>query len=360
MIKDKGIFIKNVYYMLAYAYQFLNRSNYEHIASEKFENIQDLFSAILASGIAQQLKQGLFREYVVQRENLSTMRGKLDIYGTIKNKLQRKQVLACEFDELSENNIYNQILKATALILSREKSVEKENRKALKKLLLFFHSIDELDPATIRWNTLRFQRNNQHYQMLLNICYFVLDGLLQTTEHGQYKMTAFSDEHMHRLFERFVREYYRCHHNYLRSVDSERIDWALDDTDERAVRFLPSMKTDVTLRYKEKVLIIDTKYYSQIMQSHFDKLSLRSNHLYQIFTYVKNRDAEHTGNVSGLLLYAKTGEAITPDFVYNMGGNRISAKTLDLNNDFNEIKRQLDKIAEDHFGVHEVAATARR
>jgi len=335
--------------MLTYAFQVLNQSNYKEIASEEFENIQDLFAAILAKGVAQQLKQGLFREYVTQHENLSTMRGKLDIYGTIENKMQRKQVLACEFDELSENNAYNQIIKTTSLLLLKEKLVKPEHRTALKKVMLFFHSIDELDPATIRWNTFRFQRNNQSYQMLLNICYFVLDGLLQTTEKGQYKMAAFSDKHMHRLFEKFVLEYYRCHHKYLSNISSERIDWSLDDADERALQFLPSMKTDITLRYKKKVLIIDTKYYSHTMQSHFDKYTLHSNNLYQIFTYVKNRDAENTGNVSGLLLYAKTDEAITPDFEYRMGGNRISAMTLDLNTDFHEIQRQLDKMVEAHF-----------
>lgn len=33
------------------------------------------------------------------------MRGKIDMPGTIKNKLARKQVLTCEYDELSENNL---------------------------------------------------------------------------------------------------------------------------------------------------------------------------------------------------------------------------------------------------------------
>ena len=48
MIKDKSIFIKNIYYMLSYAFQVLKQSNYDEIASEKFEQAQDLFAAILA------------------------------------------------------------------------------------------------------------------------------------------------------------------------------------------------------------------------------------------------------------------------------------------------------------------------
>ena len=51
-----------------------------------------------------------------------------------------------------------------------------------------------------------------------------------------------------------------------------------------------------------------------------------------------------SGKVSGLLLYAKTEEEITPDCEFVIGGNRISVKTLDLNQKFSGIARQLDEI----------------
>ena len=105
--------------MLTYAFQVLNQSNYDEIASEKFENIHDLFAAILSKAIAQQVKQGLHREYIEKNENLTVMRGKIDIQGTITNRLQKQQRLSCNFDELSENNIFNQIIKTTTLLLIR-------------------------------------------------------------------------------------------------------------------------------------------------------------------------------------------------------------------------------------------------
>ena len=46
MTTDKGIFIQNIYYMLSYAYQVLQQQDYQCIASEKFEHIDDLFAAI--------------------------------------------------------------------------------------------------------------------------------------------------------------------------------------------------------------------------------------------------------------------------------------------------------------------------
>lgn len=75
-----------------------------------------MFSAILSKGMIQQAKQGLYREYINFHENLMTMKGKLDINGSIRNKINHVQRLACEYDNLSENNLFNQILKATAII----------------------------------------------------------------------------------------------------------------------------------------------------------------------------------------------------------------------------------------------------
>ena len=42
-----NILISNIYYMLTYAFQVLKQSNYDNVSSESFDNVHDLFSAIL-------------------------------------------------------------------------------------------------------------------------------------------------------------------------------------------------------------------------------------------------------------------------------------------------------------------------
>jgi len=93
MTKDKSIYIKNVYYMLSYAFQILKQSNYDQVRTERFEHIEDLFAAIMARGIGRQLKQCLYRTYVTKTETLAVMRGKLDMPGTIRNMIQHKTKL---------------------------------------------------------------------------------------------------------------------------------------------------------------------------------------------------------------------------------------------------------------------------
>ena len=347
MTNDKGILIKNIYYMLTYAFQVLRQSNYDEIAAEDFDNIHDMFAAILGKGVAQQLKHGLYREYVNRSDNLSTLRGKLNVPETVKNKLRHTQKLFCDFDELSENNIMNQVIKTTMMLLLKQKSVKPKNKSVLKKDLLFFDGVDFIEPVLIRWDRIRYQRNNQSYRMLLNICRLIIDGLLLSTEKGTIKMATFLDDQwMSHLYEKFILEFFRHHHPELRP-NPDQVQWNLDDDNDM---WLPNMITDITLKSRDgRVLILDAKYYGQQMQSNFDVKTYRNANLYQIFTYVKNLDKDQTGNVSGMLLYAKTDEEFQPANQFSMGGNKIAVGFLDLNLPFNEISRQLEKIVADYF-----------
>ncbi len=349
MIKDKSIFIKNIYYMLSYAFTTLNQGGYEDIATEEFENIHNLFAAILAKGIGRQLKQGLYREYLNQKETVTAVRGKIDMPGTIQNRLARRQVLTCEYDELSENNLLNQILKTTVMLLLRHVRVDQAYKSDLKKEMLFFSNIDTIDPGTIHWSAIRFQRNNNTYRMLISLCQLILEGMLLTSDSGEYRLASFIDEQrMNRLYEKFILEYYAKECPQVTATASQ-IPWALDDG---IGTMLPVMQSDIMLTRGNEVLIIDAKYYTHTTQAQYDVHTLHSGNLYQIFTYVKNKAAEF-GNephqVSGMLLYAATDEAIQPDNRYRMSGNQISVKTLDLNKNFSEISAQLNHIVEDHF-----------
>lgn len=347
MTSDKGILIKNIYYMLTYAFQSLRQSNFGKVAAEEFENIHDMFAAILGKGVASQLKQGLYREYILQEEELSVLRGKLNIQGTIRNKIQHKQKLSCEYDELSENNLLNQILKTTMQVLVRQKTVKQEHKVVLKKNLVFFDNVDVIEPGQIKWDRIRYQKNNQSYRMLMNVCYLVITGLILSTDKGEVKLATFLDDRaMHSLYEKFILEYYRYHHPEYKA-NPDTIPW---DIDNGMIEFLPAMVTDITLKYGGRTLIIDAKYYAHTMQSQYDVQSIHSGNLYQVFTYVKNLDKNNTGNVAGMLLYAKTQEQITPNNKYSMGGNTIWVKTLDLNLPFSQIAEQLEKIAGDYFG----------
>ena len=331
--------IQNIYHMLAYAFQILREKGYASCGTEDFENTADLLSAILVKGVSIQIKRGLGRTYIEQTEPLSCLRGKIDVTESIKQQTLIKQQLVCTYDEFSENTYMNRILKTSMELLLRY-DIPKTRKKELRNLLLYFKDVSTLDIHTINWN-FRFNRNNQSYQMLMSVCYLLIKGLLQTTADGTVKLMQFIDEQrMCRLYEKFILEYYKKHYPQIKTAASQ-ISWATDNT-----VMLPTMQSDIMLSYGDKTLIIDAKYYGHTTQVQYDVNTLHSNNLYQIFTYVKNK-AVAGGEVSGMLLYARTDEEIQPDNEYMMSGNKISVKTIDLNRDFTEIAAQLNKIADE-------------
>ena len=333
--------------MLAYVFQVLNENGYKDIATEQFDNVGELCAAILAKGISVQLKRGLGKEYVSQTEPLSSLRGKIDIAESIKTQSMLRKQLVCTYDDFTVNSYMNRILKSTMELLIRS-DISKVRKKDLRKLLVFFGDVDSIDVYDINWR-LQYNRNNQSYRMLISICYLVVKGLLQTNTAGITKLMDFLDEQrMCRLYEKFILEYYRREHPEVKASASQ-IPWQLDD-DFGAM--LPVMQSDIMLSKGSATLIIDAKYYGHTTQSQYGVNTLHSGNLYQIFTYVKNKDAEYGDQphtVSGMLLYAQTDEVVQPNHVYHMSGNKITVRTLDLNLPFSDIAKQLDGIVATHF-----------
>ena len=75
------------------------------------------------------------------------------------------------------------------------------------------------------------------YRMLINICRFVVRGLLLTNEPGTYRLaTWLQDEEMHRLYERFVLSYYQKHHPGY-APRAAYIDWDVSDDSDILCRW---------------------------------------------------------------------------------------------------------------------------
>ena len=341
--------IRNVYYMLSYAFQVLNEQGYKSIETEPFDNVAELCASILSKGISLQLKRGLGREYIEKTESLSSLRGRIEISESIKTRSLLKRQLVCSYDDFSENSYMNRIIKTTVELLLHA-DITKARKKELRKLLVFLGNVELLDVHSINWK-IQFNRNNQTYRMLIAICYLVIKGLLQTNTDGTTRLMDFLDEQrMCRLYEKFILEYYRKEFPQL-SASASQIPWVLDDG---VGEMLPIMQTDIMLAQNNNVLIIDAKYYSHTTQTQFDTRTLHSGNLYQIFTYVKNKEAElsdKTHRVSGMLLYAKTDEDVYPENEYSMSGNKVEVRTLDLDVDFEMLKMQLNSIVEKYFDV---------
>lgn len=340
-IYNNHIAVKNIYYMLTYAFKALKDDSMKELSAESFDDMKDLMAAILIKGIAFQLKHGLLNDYEAICEERTSVRGKILLDTSLKGGALTRKKLYCGYDEYSENTLFNQIIKTTMLYLIRS-DIKNERKTQLKRQYAYFRNVKLIsNPKQIRWSDLNYNRNNTSYELLMNICNIVLTSMLISNDYGEIKLKNYCDEQkLYHLYEKFILEYYRKHFPQY-SPSAPEIKWALQG---ECNDFLPKMQSDIVLKSNDKVLILDAKFYSFIAQSQYEKKTYRNGNLYQIFTYVKNEEANTDKNVSGILLYAKTDEDVPENSIYNICGNDIGVETLDLSKDFDCIKKQLEGI----------------
>ena len=335
--------VKNIYYMLCYSFNkdLLTQRDVSNVDSESFDNIYNLFSIILCMMIRKQIKKGMNKDYINKIEDLSTVKGKINLSETVITNSITKQKLVCNFDEFSENNPLNQIIKTTANYLIKSNKIGNATKRELKKSMIYFNKVDIIDPSSINWKTLIFNRNNNGYKNIMVLCELILKGLIVSDEKGEKQFKEFLDETaLHRIYENFIKEYFRKHYNL--NAGSRNLSLT-----EEAVEYIGMMKTDITLETEDRMLIIDAKFYDHILNPgrFIGSQIISMNNIYQINTYVENQLQKTGKKVKGMLLYAQTIDEPSIDIKVPINEKEIMIKTLDLNQDWKHISGTLDNIA---------------
>lgn len=340
---EDTVIIRNIYYMMAYAFRAIDVKEFQKLASESFEHLDDLLAAILNIGISLQHKRGFEKNYQEQNEDLEGLRGRLDMSKTARLMMLGKQQTHCFFDEFTEDTYKNRILKRCAEILLRNKDVDDIRHRDLKRSLLALRDVSSIDEHRIDWSRLKYHRNNASYRMLMNVCYLVISRELLSEKKDDRQLASFEDvRKLSSLYENFVLEYYRTHHPEL-YTDARIVKRGIG---ANAPAFLPGLCTDITLESDNGILIIDTKCYGKILSSNYDHEILSPAHRNQIFSYVMHESYGNEKPVQGMLLYALTEHEKAMHESWEELDHTFHCFTLDLGQEFKDIAKQLDEIVQ--------------
>lgn len=336
--------IQNIYYLLCYAWNKLEESEIVNVNEIDSTELVDLFAKVLSNSCTRLLKQGLDRYYIEHEDVIMGIKGKFNFSATIKQNVLPLSKTACIYDEFDYDILHNQILKTTIAKLLRTKNLDSSIKDELRKIYLKLPPISEIVIRKAMFNQIRLHRNNYHYDFILKVCRIVNDNLFIDESKGNYKFKDFTREEkaMARLFEAFVRNFYKIETDF--SVSSDSIKWQFESDNAEDLEMLPTMLTDITLQSKSQKVIIDTKYYKEAFQTRYDKQKINSSNLYQLFSYLKNQetDSELTLNCEGILLYP----SIQNDFVhlFKYENHKIRIMSINLNQDWQTIRTDLLKI----------------
>lgn len=336
--------IQNVYYLFCYAWGRFEDAQSLPVGAEASPDLPNLLARILLSGMRKILRRGLDRGYRYETDDLPTVRGRIELGETLRLQARRIRRLQCEFDELSHDLLHNQILKASIKRLARASMIDRMLAHELAVTVRRMPYVSDIRLDRSAFSRVSLHRNNSHYQFLLRVAELAYDCLLPNHDGTDYLFhDVIRDERkMAAVFERFVRNFYRVEQQSL-SVEPLNIKWDATLIAGSAAR-LPNMRVDVFLRGANRQIILDTKYYVDALQTYYNVESFRSEHLYQLFAYLKNAAASDNSfaNAEGILLYPRVG--ISLDETFMIQGHVVKIATVDLSIPWTEIREHLLKI----------------
>ena len=339
----KAIPILNVYYLLCYAWGHAQERDTRRLASlDGLSSVHDLLGKVLATGVNRLFRRGIDRGYVERREDLAGIRG-----DTAKRALRARGRAACDFEELSADILPNRILRTSLRhLLARETGLHCGVRAEVRSAYSRLDGISHLRLRRSTFGRVQLGGSRRLYLFLLSVCRLLHESLIVDEKTGRSSFRDFrrNEATMWKLFEQFVTGFYeREQREYRVNPTGRRIRWAERGWATEADRLrIPIMEADVILESTERRIIMDTKYYTSALSGWGGGPGkLHSPNLYQLLAYLRNREATRPNGPKheGILLYPQVETPFRVDV--RLEGFRIQARTVDLNQRWQDIHREM-------------------
>ena len=344
---------ENLYYVLCYAWERLDRLEAvpDDVRTSTFDLPQNLLARLLHDSFSQVLRRGLDRGYRDRAEDTHRPRGKLDLPSTVRRALRVRGQVRVRFEELSRDVLHNRIVKTTMRRLAAVEELNTDLKGKLTRLVQRIADVDEVDLREDLFRRVQIHRNNADYGFLLDLCRMISRHLFPETRAGAMRFRDFTtdEREMGRLFEDFVRGFLRTEHPRLEVRGHKSIKWHAAPEGDAVLR-LPLMETDIYVpgAADGRSVILETKCVSEPFARAGDAstVSLRSDHLYQLFAYLKNHARSYAAEppALGLLLYATAGT--TFGYRYDVHGHPLWVSSVDLAKPWPAVREGLNRLAE--------------
>lgn len=248
-------------YMLRHVYDI--KVENEDLASSKSiksNNLLEIFIQMFAKNLFKQFQKGIYKEYITEQDNLTTLRGKYLINENFKYNFTKNKIY-CEYDEFSEDNSLNQFFLYTVRVLQKYA----KNKKMLKQCELILNEV-EYKQIDINRVDIHFNRLNQRFKNSFEFAMLLLNKSIPLFSKDKKSFAFLFD--MNVLFEKFIAKIVKESFN---DVEIPKSNKEFGDL---------SLRPDIIV--KSENLIIDCKY--KIID---DKKASREDK-YQMYIYEKN------------------------------------------------------------------------
>lgn len=338
MLTMTNIPIKNIYYIALYAWNKVKgKERVEHLDLEAIETVNDVIIDLFLRETSHLIKRGLYGDYIADNHETEFVKGKINIKESL---YITGPALSCHYDEFSQNNLLNQLLKSTLKNIFFLRHIKASQQKKVRNLLLSFHNVDDVMLYESAFKEIQYNRLNQDYEFAIDLAYLIYKHSIPTKEKQVNKFISVeqNEEKMSEIFEEFLRNFYRMHTSY--PVHARRYNWDLEAIDGSNIRLIPRMETDIEIEKPEEKIIMDAKYYQQAFTYHFDSQSFISANLYQITAYLRKSLEKDERALRGILIYPTNGHEFHEKYTAKEGYT-IEFKSINLNQAWWKIEKEL-------------------
>lgn len=149
----------------------------------------EVFIAAFFETVFSIVKGGLLRKYHARTDDLNVVRGRIAARRQFGALFNRADVIACEFDELTPNSIWNRVLKAAIRILRPWISSPHISRQWIE-LMIVFDEVEDVQVTRRMLDALIFDRHALRYRTAITWARWILAELSPDLRAGGHEAPA--------------------------------------------------------------------------------------------------------------------------------------------------------------------------
>ena len=251
-------------------------------------NVLEILVRLFCSQLWAAVHRGIVKRYVNRSDDLPVVKGRLDVVRQTRRHAARHDLLACRFDEFSENNALNQVLKA-ALVVLQGSTKAPENARSVADLLFVFHDVADVPITELRWHEATVDRLSRRFHPLLSLARLFIEGKAPDVVTGSGHGFALLFD-MNELFEKYVGRMVRqvaAESSITVSLQGPSVFLAHRDGAGLSFKLMPDI---VGHDGSGIAWIADTKW--KRLDTTLNREGLASTDMYQMHAYARRYDAK--------------------------------------------------------------------
>lgn len=318
------------------------------IARQK-ETLLEVLIRGFADKLLAEVRRGLPRRYLACEDDLSALRGRLDVARQFTVNAVRPDRLACRFDQLEADTPLMRVMAASVVFLGKH-ARHPETQRKLTELRHAFAEVPLLPVQRLPWKAVRIDRTNRRWESLFALARLLLRREWQTTHHANAAPQGLTLLFpMNDLFEAYVGALLRraLVGSGIEVVEQGGRKSCLGEfTGEHLADGKVFMtKPDIILRKDGEILsIIDTKWKKLARDPLDRKHGVGQADVYQLMAYARLYKCDNL-----MLLYPEMPGTICGErkpFGIAGGAERLSIATIDVSQNEGKVIERLGALCQ--------------